>query len=204
MRRARRGLGFPPRAGCQALPDSREERIPLEIGPRLRTARRASKTSLRALARRTGFSASFLSQVELGQCSPSIASLQRICEALGTDLPHLLASRKASNTPGTRRAERETLRSEWSKATAQSLAPNGRELPYSALLVSIDAGGKTGQLHAPGGHFFAYCLRGRVRVLLHDLPHELAAGDSVAVDQPRAAWENAGRAKAEILIVGLR
>ena len=104
----------------------------------------------------------------------------------------------------TRRADRQTLRSEWSKATAQSLVPSGRDLPYSALLVSIDPGGKTGQLHAPGGHFLAYCVKGRVRVVLHERPHEFAAGDSVVVDEPHAAWENAGRARAEILVVGLR
>jgi transcriptional regulator with XRE-family HTH domain len=155
------------------------------------------------VARRTGFSASFLSQVELGQCSPSISSLQKICEALGTDLPDLLAPRGTKSPPVTRRSDRETFRSAWSKATAQSLA-SGRNLPYSSLLVSIRPGGKTGQLHAPGGHFFAFCIKGRVRVALRDVPHELAAGDSIAVDQPRAAWENWGRTTAEILVVAFR
>jgi quercetin dioxygenase-like cupin family protein len=142
--------------------------------------------------------------VELGQCSPSISSLQRICEALGTDLPALLGPRKARSTPVMRRGDRETLRSEWSKATAQSLVPAGGNFPYSALLVSIDPGGKTGQLHAPGGHFLAYCLKGKVRVVVDEQAHEFATGDSVVVDRPRAAWENAGRARAEILVVGSR
>jgi quercetin dioxygenase-like cupin family protein len=129
--------------------------------------------------------------------------LQKICEALGTDLPDLLAPRGTKSPPVTRRSDRETFRSAWSKATAQSLA-SGRNLPYSSLLVSIRPGGKTGQLHAPGGHFFAFCIKGRVRVALRDVPHELAAGDSIAVDQPRAAWENWGRTTAEILVVAFR
>ena len=181
-----------------------EGAIPLQIGPRLRAARRAGKTSLRALARQTGFSASFLSQVELGQCSPSIASLQRICVALGTDLPTLLAPPRAPDTPVTRRGNREMLRSEWSKASAESLLPSSKNVPYFALLVSIDPGGKTGKLHGHGGHFLAYCIKGRVRVVLSEQPHEFGVGDSVVVDHPHASWENAGRGRAEILIVGLR
>ena len=159
---------------------------------------------MRALARKTGFSASFLSQVELGQCSPSLASLQRMCEALDTDLPDLFAARVTrTDAPVARRSDRDALRSEWSKATAESLVPTGTTAPYSAFLVSLDRGGKTGNLHSRGAHFFAYCIRGRVRVRLEEEPYELAAGDSVIVNQPRATWENAGTTRAELLILDM-
>ena len=51
---------------------------PQLIGERLRAARQRRGLSLRALGELTGFSASFHSQVELGQASPSVGSLQRI------------------------------------------------------------------------------------------------------------------------------
>jgi quercetin dioxygenase-like cupin family protein len=103
-----------------------------------------------------------------------------------------------------RRSERAALRSEWSKATAELLVPGSRRTPYSALLVSIDRGGKTGPLRSRGGHFFAYCTRGKVRVVLQDGVYELSAGDSMVVDRPPAAWENAGRGRAEVLILDLK
>jgi transcriptional regulator with XRE-family HTH domain len=42
--------------------------------------------SLRSLATSAGFSPSFVSQVENGQTSPSIASLARLAHALGLGL----------------------------------------------------------------------------------------------------------------------
>jgi transcriptional regulator with XRE-family HTH domain len=52
----------------------------------LRSLREARHISLRASGEQTGFSASFLSQVENGQASPSIASMERIAAALGVTL----------------------------------------------------------------------------------------------------------------------
>jgi transcriptional regulator with XRE-family HTH domain len=56
------------------------------IGEVLRQLRERQGLSLRTLAGRAGFSASFLSQLENGQVSPSIASLDRIAAELGVTL----------------------------------------------------------------------------------------------------------------------
>jgi transcriptional regulator with XRE-family HTH domain len=53
------------------------------VGGALRRLRKESRVSVRMLASKCGFSPSFISQVELGQASPSIASLDRIALALG-------------------------------------------------------------------------------------------------------------------------
>ena len=54
------------------------------LGNSLRYLREQKAMSLRALAERTDFSASFLSQIENGQCSPSISSMEKIANAEGT------------------------------------------------------------------------------------------------------------------------
>ncbi len=178
----------------------------MELGPRLRAARKSRKISVRALAQRTGFSPSFLSQVELGQSSPSLASLQRICDALEVDLPDLLRDpRRARTAPVVRRAERESVRSEWSKASAESLLPSGGDDRFSALLLSIDPGGRTGILPTRRGtRELAYCIRGRVRLKLDDESYELAGGDSAVIEQAHASWENDGRGRAEVLVISAR
>lgn len=182
-----------------------EDTIPLELGPRLRAAREARKISVRALAQRTGFSPSFLSQVELGQSSPSLASLQRICDALKVDLPDLLKTDTKRASPVMRRAEREAVRSEWSKASAASLLPDGSDERFGALLLSIDPGGKTGAWPTRRGtKEVAYCVRGRVHLTLDDADYELSSGDSALIDSANASWENRGRARAEVLIVSAR
>lgn len=184
---------------------SLQDTIPLELGPRLRAAREARKISVRSLAQRTGFSPSFLSQVELGQSSPSLASLQRICDALELDLPDLLKAETKRASPIVRRAEREAVRSEWSKASAASLLPDGSDERFGALLLSIDPGGRTGAWPTRHGtKEMAYCVRGRVHLRLDEAEYELSSGDSAVIDSANASWENRGGARAEIIIVSAR
>lgn len=178
----------------------------MEIGPQLRAARAARKLSLRALGALTGFSPSFLSQVELGQSSPSLASLSRICEALETDLAELLRGPVPPRAPSVvRRADRAALRSEWSKASAEALLPARGDERLSALLLSLDPGGQTGALPAPGpGHELAYCIQGDVLLNLGSEHYDLSTGDSVLITGGNAAWENRGSNRAQILVVSVR
>jgi XRE family transcriptional regulator, regulator of sulfur utilization len=178
----------------------------LELGPRLRATRKSRKISVRALAQRTGFSPSFLSQVELGQSSPSLSSLQRICDALEVELSELLRDkRRVRSSPIVRRGDRGAVRSEWSQASAESLTPTNGDDGFTALLLSIDPGGRTGMLPTrASGREFAYCIKGKVRLTLGDERHELTAGDSVVIVARDASWENRGRGSAEVLVVAAR
>ena len=56
------------------------------LGEEERQLRTARNISVRTLAARTGFSPSFVSQVELNQASPSIRSLERLDGALDLTL----------------------------------------------------------------------------------------------------------------------
>lgn len=65
--------------------------IGIEIGARLRSLRSARGLSLRDLSVRSGLTASFISQVERGRASPSIASLGRLAEVLEVPVTHFFA-----------------------------------------------------------------------------------------------------------------
>lgn len=56
------------------------------LGTRLMQLRERQGVSLRELSRRAGLSASSLSAVEKGRSSPTLATLQRILQALGTGI----------------------------------------------------------------------------------------------------------------------
>lgn len=56
--------------------------VEIELGERLRGLRSERELSLRDLAERSGLTASFISQVERGRASPSIASLGRLAKVL--------------------------------------------------------------------------------------------------------------------------
>ena len=64
--------------------------VELKVGQRLNSRRREMGISLRKLAKMTGLSASFLSQVERGQTNLSLKSLQFISRALSVPLLYFL------------------------------------------------------------------------------------------------------------------
>ncbi len=103
-----------------------------QVGDHLRDVRTRQGFSVRALAARAGCSPSFISQVEHGQASPSISSLERLVQALGMTLgdffrantpPAVVRSheRAALTQLVVRRADR-GARSGWSGARAGAAA----------------------------------------------------------------------------------
>src|SRR5262249_31049905 len=94
------------------------------IGAWVRRLRTEQRMSLRTLASRTDFSPSFISQVENGVVSPSIASMEKIAKVLGVTLGEFFAA-SAQGAEGliVRARERPRISSLWSQARIESLAP---------------------------------------------------------------------------------
>jgi transcriptional regulator with XRE-family HTH domain len=61
----------------------------VELGRRIRAIRKTKGFSLRVVSSDAEVSEGFLSQVERGKASPSVASLRRICQALGEPMSAL-------------------------------------------------------------------------------------------------------------------
>lgn len=59
---------------------------PADVGRRLGALRRRSHLSLRELSRRSGVAVSFLSRLEAGGATATLATLRKVLLALGTDL----------------------------------------------------------------------------------------------------------------------
>ncbi|GHG84916.1 helix-turn-helix domain-containing protein [Streptomyces lanatus] len=69
------------------------------VGARIRQARLAHGTSLRALAREIGVSASLVSQIENGKSQPSVSTLYAITTALGISVESLFETGEADAAP---------------------------------------------------------------------------------------------------------
>ncbi|MEU1004063.1 helix-turn-helix domain-containing protein [Streptomyces tibetensis] len=70
------------------------------VGARIRQARLERGTSLRALAREIGVSASLVSQIETGKSQPSVSTLYAITTTLGISVESLFDAREeAASTP---------------------------------------------------------------------------------------------------------
>lgn len=176
------------------------------VGQQVRYLRTRRGLSVRALATRGGFSPSFISQVELGQASPSIDSLQRIADVLDVTLSEFFATAGADapKSPIVRRPERKVLQSGWSKATIQALST--APAPMEALLVVLAPGGRSGKLaHGHTTDRFAFLIRGQAVLSLGALDYVLGPGDSVMIQAGTPAlWRNDGKRSAQVLVVSVR
>ena len=72
--------------------------VEIDLGARIRSRRLARRATLRQLAAQAAVTESFLSQVERGVASPSIASVQRIARALDTSIAELFAADESAGT----------------------------------------------------------------------------------------------------------
>jgi transcriptional regulator with XRE-family HTH domain len=180
---------------------------PKRVGERLRQLREDRGISLRKLAELTEFSASFISQVENGQASPSIGSLERIASAVGVTLGEFFAAPRGEG-PGlvVRASARQNLESAWSNAQIEALAPMAVGRKLEPVIITLEAGGRSGKRpHPHAMEEFAFVLEGTVRLTLGDETHELGAGDAVTIPPEHArAWENTGPVSARILVVSAR
>jgi quercetin dioxygenase-like cupin family protein/DNA-binding XRE family transcriptional regulator len=172
------------------------------VGEHVRRARLQMGMTLRMLARQAGFSPSFMSQVENGQVSPSISSMEKIASAVGLTLGEFFAG--VTGGEGgliVRVADRQALSSQWSDAEIEVLsAPRAR---FEVLLITLRPGGRSGKHpYAHSSEEFAFVVQGELRLTLGPDEHRLRRGDAATILAGELRlWRNSTRAPARILIV---
>jgi transcriptional regulator with XRE-family HTH domain len=116
--------------------------IEVDLGARIRVLRLTRRATLRHLAAEAGVTESFLSQVERGVASPSIASVQRIARALGATIAELFAADERAGSL-VRVGERRRIVYQGLGAVDEFLtrATDGR---LQVILSTIEPGGGTG------------------------------------------------------------
>ena len=179
---------------------------PQAIGEHIRRLRSDRGLSVRAFAAQTGFSPSFISQLENGLVSPSIDSMERIANTLGVTLGEFFAS-LGSGEGGlvVRVTDRVQLPSKWSQATVEALSSMSRGRLTEPLLITLEPGGRSGK--HPAAHpreEFAFVIAGEVDLTLGPETFHLTAGDAVTIRRGELRrWANGSTATARILVVAV-
>ncbi|MFN8215543.1 MAG: cupin domain-containing protein [Solirubrobacterales bacterium] len=105
------------------------------ISRRLATLRQEHRYSIRKLADRAGVSASLISDVERGKVEPSISTLKRLSEALGTTLTYFFSEGATQEGRVVRAGERVVL--------------DGGEAKAAEVRSAIESGGIRFELASP-------------------------------------------------------
>ena len=179
--------------GGIAASDSQVLSPPETLGQRLRQSRQARGLTLRDVAQETGFSVSFLSQVERGTSSLTLSSLSRIADALAVpvtrlfDPPPLTAemSRRGSRTP---------FHLEFSPITYYRLGAESRTAHMNSLLIELPPHtSPSPEAFRHPGEEFAYILSGALLLTLADEEYRLEEGDAIQFSGDQVHnWANPG------------
>jgi transcriptional regulator with XRE-family HTH domain len=151
----------------------------VDVGERLRELRRFRRATLRTIADRSGLSESFLSQVERGRSSASIASLRKIAEALGVSMADLF---EPDGPPGPRVLKRQNRPSLSFGILGRKLLLTPKPLHHLEVFAGeLEVGGSTGEqpyAHGDSEELFVV-ISGSVQLELGGELFELESGDSI-------------------------
>jgi transcriptional regulator with XRE-family HTH domain len=174
-----------------------------DLGRRVRALREGRGLSLRALSRASGIAPAALSQIENNRSSPSVSTLKRVLQALGTTLGEFFASQEAAgDDPGyVIRAGR--LVNVASGAGLRYLAPPGagRGKLIQIMHEVYERGADTGpRLYVHEGEEAGFCVAGSIEVTIGRRREILRPGDAYQFPSSLPhRWRNVGAGKAQLI-----
>jgi len=160
----------------------------LQIGAKLRHARKIQGLRLIDLAKTIGCSESLLSKVENEQVKPSLKMLHRLASELNTSIGALFAGASEDDRIVMRRAERPVIRTsaigrpDSAGVHLECLIPDpANRLLYGSIHI-VEPGGESGGFIQHKGEEVGYILEGELELIVDGTSYHLYAGDSFFFD----------------------
>lgn len=173
---------------------------PINIGSRIRAARKAQRMTIEQVADVTGLTKGFLSRVERDLTSPSVASLVTLCQVLSVDIGDLFAATDVALT----RADEAPKISFGGDGILETLLTARSERRVQLLRGVIEPGGKgESELYSVDCDVdVLHVVRGRIVLILSNERYELSAGDTLSFPgrEPHT-WLNPTDEEVEVLWV---
>ncbi len=153
-----------------------------DLSRRIKQQRESLGLSFREMSRRTGISASFLSQIESNSSIPTITILKKIANALDTSVGHLIGEEQSEkDIIVTRKNERKSLSNFGYGLTLYFLATmdkRHRMEPTIQVLEKEDTvSGNPPYQH--NGDEFCFVLEGSIKIMINNKEYSLKEGDSI-------------------------
>ncbi|AYY14550.1 XRE family transcriptional regulator [Actinobacteria bacterium YIM 96077] len=152
---------------------------PDAVGERIRMRRRELGLTLQDLAHRTGFSRSFLSQVEIGRSRPSVSALARIRSALDMTTSMFTADEPDRRVRVVRKDRRKAVAYPGGRHPLELLTPDLQR--RFEVTLSHDAPGPwhDAEPPEPAGEVFGFVLEGAYEIEMDAEVHTVRTGDSI-------------------------
>jgi transcriptional regulator with XRE-family HTH domain len=182
----------------------------IEIGMRLREARKIRGVSQTELAKMVGVTPSTISQIESNLIYPSLPALIKMAEVLSMDASAFFEdrarNRKRFHFPGSEAAEVRIVESSDDVIVAKALTPvdfNARAEPY---LIEILPGGEIpGHFFSHKGEEWGYMISGGLELTMEEETCSLRPGDLVRLtSEIPDKWKNPGKTPARLFWINIK
>jgi transcriptional regulator with XRE-family HTH domain len=172
-----------------------------EVGPRLRQLREQKGMSARQVAHLAGVTPAYLSRLENGRLSPTVASLARLVAAMGETMATLFQEPPGPEVVVVRRAERHLMRSQ---GVLDSQVTPGWAKRLEILESLVEPGQESSDtLHTHDGEEeCVLVLEGELTLFLGSDCFHLEVGDSATFDSRTPhRWRNPSKGLSRVLWV---
>lgn len=174
----------------------------MKIGARIKDLRTRQRVTLKELAKKTGLTPSFLSQLERDLTSPSISSLETIAEALNTKVSYFFEGDERKELVFIKRNTTKIPINKKSKIFRQTLASSLLNIKMQPQVFTLRTQAElTQELVYPEGEKFGMVLKGRIEFLCDREKLIFEKGDSIYcahTQRPQKA-RNIGKSEAQLL-----
>jgi transcriptional regulator with XRE-family HTH domain len=169
---------------------------------KIRELRLHKNMTLQELSEKSGLSVSFLSQVERGNSSLTITSLQRIAEGIGVPVNTFFESAEDNPAFVVKLKERKPFRLEGSDVTYTRLVGQFPTRNLEPIIVELQPNHDVPDPYSHPGEEFYYVLEGSVYMQVGGKDYLLREGDAIHFPSSlEHRWENLSSSVARVLCV---
>ena len=134
----------------------------IDIGSRIRQLRIKNGLTLQELASRTELTKGYLSQLENNLTTPSLTTLEDICEALGTNMSRFFAQEEEEKVVFT---PEDAFVDEQGDKVIHWIVPNAQKNAMEPVLLELKPDSRSADIEPHEGEEFGYVLSGKVRLV---------------------------------------
>lgn len=169
----------------------------MDIGKKLKELRLQNDLTLGDLASRSELTKGFLSQVERNLTTPSIATLEDILEALGTNLSEFFHEEEEKQVVF---STQDFFVDEQEDYTIEWVIPNAQKNEMEPILLTLHPHKKSHGMEAHHGEEFGYVLKGTVTLVRGSKKYKLKAQETFYLDGSKGHYlYNHGNSDTKIL-----
>jgi transcriptional regulator with XRE-family HTH domain len=152
----------------------------MKIGVRIKDLRTHQRITLKELAKRTGLTTSFLSQLERDLTSPSVSSLEKIAQALNAKIGYFFEREEGKELIFIKKGLGKKVIDKEKNISCETLASGFLNIKMQPQVFTLGVGAElTEDLMRAEGEKFGMVLKGKVELLCNSEKLILEEGDSI-------------------------